>query len=165
MTTTPSDTRPFRAVDLGTLVVLAWSGQAPDGDMPYLLAYSLGDGANGPEGSEAAVAALLRNDGLNLGGEVVDGAQRPGLPMTLLAEAGQAVLTMPYLNAQCSVPPEWFAAVRTRGFAYFMFATRPWPEAAPGRPVAPERLASFAGAVETLSTAAHVLLPTRNLRG
>jgi hypothetical protein len=46
-----------------------------------------------------------------------------------------------------------------------VFATRPWPEAAPGRPVEPWRLAAFAGAEETLSTSAHVLLPARSLRG
>ncbi|MFC3577644.1 DUF5949 family protein [Streptomyces yaanensis] len=165
MTTTSSETRPFRAIDLGTLVVMAWSGEAPDGDMPYLLAYSLGDGASGPEGSTAAIRALLRTNGLNVGEEVTDGSQRPSLPVTLLAEAGQAVITMPHLNAQCTVPPEWLAAVRARGFAYFVFATRPWPEGVPGRPVDPERLAAFAGAEQTLSTAAHVLLPARSLRG
>ncbi|MFD1663573.1 DUF5949 family protein [Streptomyces caeni] len=165
MTTTPSATRSFRAADLGTLVVVAWSGEAPGGDMPYLLAYSLGDGASGPAGCTAAIGALLRANGLNAGEEVVDGSQRPSLPVTLLAEAGQAVLTMPYVNAQCGVPPEWTAAVRARGHAYFLFATRPWPEAVPGRPVQPERLAAFAGAEETLTTAAHVLLPVRSLRG
>ncbi|MFJ8361602.1 DUF5949 family protein [Streptomyces sp. NPDC093984] len=165
MTTTSSATRPFRAADLGTLVVLAWSGEAPGGDMPYLLAYSLGDGESGPEGSAAAVEALLRANGLHPGGQLIDGTQRPGLPVTLLAEAGRAVVTMPHLNAQCTVPPQWLAALRARGHAYFLFATRPWPEAAPGRPVEPERLAAFAGAEETLTTAAHVLAPALSLRG
>jgi hypothetical protein len=165
VTTPSSGTRPFRAADLGTLVVLAWSGEAHDGDMPYLLAYSLGDGESGPGGSAAAVEALLRANGLNVGQELVDGSQRPGLPVSLLAEAGQAVVTMPYVNAQCAVPPEWSAAVRARGHAYFLFATRPWPEAVPGRPLEPERLAAFAGSEETLRTAAHVLLPARSLRG
>ena len=143
---------------------MAWSGEAPGGDMPYLLAYSLVDGESGPEGSAAAIEALLRANGLNVG-EVTDGTRRPSLPVTLLAEAGQAVLTMPHLNAQCTVPPEWLTAVRARGFAYCVFATRPWPEAVPGRPVEPRRLAVFAGAQETLNTAAHVLLPARSLRG
>ncbi|MER6127659.1 DUF5949 family protein [Streptomyces sp. NPDC001795] len=165
MTTTSSETRPFRAADLGTLVVMAWSGEAPDGDMPYLLAYSLGDGESGPDGSTAAIRALLHANGLNVGEEITDGTQRPSLPVTLLVEAGQAVVTMPYLKAQCTAPPEWLAAVRARGIAYFLFATRPWPEAVPGRPVEPERLAAFAGAEETLNTAAHVLLPARSLRG
>ncbi|MFE9098382.1 DUF5949 family protein [Streptomyces sp. NPDC007264] len=165
MTTPRSATRSFRAEDLGTLAVVAWSGEAPGGDMPYLLAYALGDGASGPTGCTAAIGALLRANGLNAGEELIDGSQRPSLPVTLLAEAGQAVLTMPYVNAQCGVPPEWSAAVRARGYAYFLFAIRPWPEGVPGRPVPPERLAAFVGAEDTLTTAAHVLLPLRSLRG
>jgi hypothetical protein len=83
--------------------------------MSYLLAYSLGDGASGPRSCAAAVATLLRNNELNVGQEVVDGTRRPGLPVTLLIEAGQAVVTMPCLNAQCATPPEWLAAVHARG--------------------------------------------------
>ncbi|MDT0569848.1 DUF5949 family protein [Streptomyces sp. DSM 3412] len=165
MTSTSAETRPFRPADLGTLVVMAWSGEAPDGDMPYLLAYTLGDGQSGPEGSTAAVADLLRSLGLSIGEKVVDGAAHPSLPVTLLVEAGQAVVTMPQLNAQCPAPPEWLDAVGRRGFAYLLFATRPWPEARPGTPVEPEALAAFAGDAETLTSAAHVLLPARSLRG
>ena len=77
---------------------MAWSGEAPDGDMPYLLAYTLGDGQSGPEGSTAAVADLLTSLGLSIGEKVVDGAAHPSLPVTLLVEAGQAVVTMPQLN-------------------------------------------------------------------
>ncbi|MFE5138232.1 DUF5949 family protein [Streptomyces fagopyri] len=165
MTSTSSETRPFRAVDLGTLAVMAFSGEAPDGDMPYLLAYSLGDGEGGPGASTVAIEELLRNNGLPVGDTLLDGSRQPSLPLTLLVEAGQAVVTMPYLNAQCVVPPEWLAAVGERGYAYFLFATRAWPEAEPGRPVAPESLAAFAGDEETLLSAAHVLLPARSLRG
>ncbi|MDX2598568.1 DUF5949 family protein [Streptomyces caniscabiei] len=165
MTSTSAETRPFRPADLGTLVVMAWSGEAPDGDMPYLLAYTLGDGQSGPEGSTAAVEDLLTSLGLSIGEKVVDGAAHPSLPVTLLVEAGQAVVTMPQLNAQCPAPPEWLAAVGRRGFAYLLFATRPWPEAQPGMPVEPEALAAFAGDTETLTSAAHVLLPARSLRG
>ncbi|MGW0705291.1 DUF5949 family protein [Streptomyces sp. NPDC002643] len=164
MTSTSAETRPFRPADLGTLVVMAWSGEAPDGDMPYLLAYTLGDGASGPEGSSAAVADLLTGLNLSIGEKIVDGAANPGLPVTLLVEAGQAVVTMPHLNAQCPAPPEWLTAVAQRGFAYLVFATRPWPEAQPGKPVEPEALAAFAGDTETLTSAAHVLLPARTLR-
>lgn len=164
MTSVSSETRPFRAADPGTLVVMAWSGAAPDGDMPYLLAYSLGDGASGPEASSAAVERLLLSLGLPLGGELVDAAGRPGLPLSLLVEAGRAVVTMPHLNAQCLAPPEWLAAVGRRGYAYLVFTTRPWPAAEPGKPVDPETLAAFAGAAETLHAAAHVLLPARSLR-
>ncbi|MFI6035332.1 DUF5949 family protein [Streptomyces sp. NPDC051315] len=166
MTSTSSATRPFSMADLGTLVVMPWSGEAPDGsDMPYLLAYSLGDAADGPEASAAAVERLLTANGLPVGGDLVDGTERPNLPVTLLVEAGQAVLTLAGLSAQCVPPAEWIAAARERGYAYLVFTTRAWPEAAPGKPVEPEALAAFAGAEETLTAAAHVVLPARRLRG
>ena len=50
---------------------MAWSGEAPDGDMPYLLAYTLGDGQCGPEGSTAAVADLLTSLGLSMSAKTV----------------------------------------------------------------------------------------------
>ncbi|MFJ3229640.1 DUF5949 family protein [Streptomyces sp. NPDC086787] len=166
MTSTPSQTRPFRVADLGTLVVLPWSGEAPDGaHTPYLLAYSLGDAAGGPQATAAAVEQLLARNGTPAGGEPVDGTTKSSLPVTLLVEAGQAILTMPQLRVQCAVPPEWLAAVAERGYAYLVFTTRPWPEAKPGVPVAPEALAAFAGAAETLVAAAHITLPARSLRG
>lgn len=166
MTSTPSETRPFRLADLGTLVVLAWSGEAPDGsDMPYLLAYSLGDAESGPEATATAIQTLLENNGLPVGGDLVDGTARPSLPVTLLVEAGQAVLSLAPLNAQCPAPEEWLAAVGERGYAYLVFTTRPWPEGEPGKPVTPEALKDFAGAEETLTAAAHVVLPARSLRG
>lgn len=71
---------------------------------------------------------------------------------------------MPQLNAQCIPPAEWLTAVAERGFAYLVFTTRPWPEAQPGKPIEPEALAAFAGAEETLTAAAHVILPARSLR-
>ncbi|GGZ17868.1 DUF5949 family protein [Streptomyces poonensis] len=163
MTSTPTEARPFRPGDLGTLVVMAWSGGTADGDMPYLLAYPLGDGENGPEASSAAVGQLLRDIGLPLG-EETDAAGLPHLPVTLVLEAGQAVVAMPHFAARCPAPDEWLAAVTERGYAHLVFATRPWPEAAPGRSVEPEALAAFAGAPETLSSAAHVLLPARSPR-
>ncbi|WP_129309114.1 DUF5949 family protein [Streptomyces sp. L2] len=163
MTSTPTEKRPAEA---GTLVVLAWSGEAPDGsDMPYLLAYSLGDAEGGPEATSAAVRQLLDRNGLPVGGDLVDGTGKPGLPVSLLVEAGQAVLNMPQLVAQCDAPPEWLAAVKERGYAYLVFTTRAWPEGEPGKPVEPAALAAFAGAEETLTAAAHVVLPARSLRG
>ncbi|MFE0509647.1 DUF5949 family protein [Streptomyces sp. NPDC058964] len=166
MTSISSEARPFRGAELGTLVILPWSGETSDGtDMPYLLAYSLGDAEGGPAATAAAVAHLLELNGLRVGGDVVDGTNKPSLPVTLLVEAGQAVLTMPQLKAQCAVPPQWLTAVAQRGCAYLVFTTRPWPEARPGTPVEPEALASFAGAEETLNAAAHVVLPARSLRG
>ncbi|MEV6764191.1 DUF5949 family protein [Streptomyces sp. NPDC051105] len=166
MTSTPSATRPFRPADLGTVAVLAWSGEAPDGsDMPYLLAYSLGDAAGGAEATSAAVEALLENNGLPVGGDLVDGTARPRLPVTLLVESGTAVLSLAPLNAQCPAPEEWLAAVDERGYAYLVFTTRPWPGGEPGKPVEVEALKEFAGAEETLTAAAHIVLPARSLRG
>ncbi len=165
MTSTPSATRPSRAADLGTLVVLAWSGEVPDGDMPYLLAYPLGDGPEGPEGSTAAVEELLETNGLPLGGNIADGNGEAGLPVSLLVEDGTAVVAMPGFHAQCSPPPRWLDAVAERGFAYFVFTTRPWPEAEPHKPVQPEALAAFACAEETLKAAAHLLLPAARSDG
>ncbi|SDM29092.1 hypothetical protein SAMN05444921_106105 [Streptomyces wuyuanensis] len=167
VTSTPSAVRAFRPARLGTLVVIAWSGEHPDDerDMPFLLAYALGDGEDGPEGAEAAARQLLDDVGLPVGTEFVDAAESVGLPVTLLVEAGQAVLTMPHLTAQCTVPPEWLAAVGDRGHVYFIFATRPWPEAVPGVPVSEEGLRGFVGDEAVLSTAAHCLLPVRQLRG
>ncbi|MFC9931776.1 DUF5949 family protein [Streptomyces sp. NPDC127190] len=163
MTSSSTETRP---ADLGTLVVLAWSGEAPDGsDMPYLLAYSLGDAEGGPEATAAAVEQLLTGNGLPVGGELVDGASRPSLPVSLLVEAGQAVVRMPQLVAQADAPPEWLAAVAERGYAYLVFTTRAWPEGRPGQPVEAADLAAFAGAEETLNAAAHVVLPATSLRG
>lgn len=167
VTSTPGAVRAFRPARLGTLVVIAWSGEHPDDerDMPFLLAYALGDGDAGPEGTEAATRQLLEDVGLPVGAEYVDAAESAGLPLTLLVEAGQAVLTMPHLSAQCTVPPEWLAAVRDRGHVYVIFATRPWPDAAPGSPVTEDRLRAFVGDEAVLSTAAHCLLPVRQLRG
>ncbi|MFF8730441.1 DUF5949 family protein [Streptomyces sp. NPDC015171] len=163
MTSTPTENRP---AELGTLVVLAWSGEAPDGsDMPYLLAYSLGDTAAGPEGTAAAVEQMLTGCGLPVGGALVDGTGRPSLPVNLLVEAGQAIVRMPRLVAQADAPPEWLAAVRERGYAYLVFTTRAWPEGEPGKAVDPAALAAFAGAEETLTAAAHVVLPATSLRG
>ncbi|MFE1315431.1 DUF5949 family protein [Streptomyces sp. NPDC058755] len=165
MTSTSSEARPFRAAALGTLVVLPWSGEAPDGsDMPYLLAYSLGDAEGGPEATAAAVGQLLERNGLPVGGDLVDGTTKPSLPVTLLVEAGQAVLNMPQLVAQADAPREWLAAAAKRGYAHLVFTTRAWPEGEPGKPVEPAALAAFAGADETLKAAAHIVLPTRSLR-
>ncbi|MGY0025064.1 DUF5949 family protein [Streptomyces sp. cg35] len=166
MTSTPSIDTTFRAADLGTLAVIAWSGEhvEEESDMPFLLAYSLGDSPAGPEAAEAAVAAHLHNNGLTVGTTVHDGARHPSFPVSLLVEAGQAVVSMPLLNAQCPVPPEWLAAAEARGSAYFIFTTRPWPTAAPGRPVPEGELEKFAGAEETLTAAAHCILPIRRIR-
>jgi hypothetical protein len=157
----------FRAADLGTLAVIAWSGKQAEGegDTPFLLAYSLGDSPAGPEAGEAAVRALLGNHGLTVGTTVHSGVRQPSFPVSLLVEAGQAVVSLPPVNAQCPVPPEWLAAVEAQGTAYFMFTTRPWPTAVPGRPVTEEELEKFVGDEATLTAAAHCVLPVRRIRG
>ncbi|MFI2432294.1 DUF5949 family protein [Streptomyces sp. NPDC018693] len=164
MTSATRQPRPPHPADLGTLVMIAWSGETPDGDMPYLLAYSLGDGRGGPDASAAAIEQLLLGSGLRIGDEFVADTARPSLPISLLVEAGQAVVSMPNLSAQCTPPPEWFAAVAERGSAHLVFTTRPWPEGRPGKPVDPQTLAAFAGAEETLKSAAHVVIAARSLR-
>ncbi|MEU8650234.1 DUF5949 family protein [Streptomyces sp. NPDC048737] len=164
MTSTSGAIRPFPVADLGTLVMMPWSGEAADGRaMPYLLACSLGNGPGGPEGATAAVERLLDHSGLPVG-DITDGTQRPSLPVSMLVVAGQAVVTMPWLKTQCTVRPEWLEAVAERGFAYFLFTTRPWPGDVPGATVAPEALNAFAGDEETLKAAAHIILPARSLR-
>lgn len=165
MTSTTGATRPSRPADLGTLVVMAWSGEAPGGDMPYLLAYTLGDAPSGPDAASTALRNMLESNGLPVGGDLVDGNGRPDLPVSMLVEAGQAVVSMPGFNARCTPPQEWLTAVDARGYAYFVFTTRPWPEALPGKPLTPEALAAFVGADETLNSAAHIVLPARSLRG
>ncbi|MCX3059435.1 DUF5949 family protein [Streptomyces beihaiensis] len=168
MTSTSSTETTLHPADLGTMAVIPWSGQHvtedDEGDMPYLLAYSMGDSPAGPEGTEKAVRTLLVNNGLTVGETVHNGAEHPSFPVSLLVEAGQAVVSMPLLNAQCPVPPEWLAAAEERGTAYFMFTTRPWPEATPGQPVSDEQLRAFAGDEATLTNAAHCLLPIRRIR-
>ncbi|QXE36421.1 hypothetical protein KQY30_21450 [Streptomyces sp. GMY02] len=152
---------------LGTLSVIPWTSDPSEGERnaPFLLAYSLGDGRGGPAAGEEAMRAVLQEIGLNPGGELVDVAQTPQVPVKLLVEAGQAVLTMPYLTSQCPVPPEWEEDARRTRQVYFMVATRPWPDGTPGRPMTEERLRAFAGDVGMLAGAAHCLVPVSSLRG
>ncbi|MER7762453.1 DUF5949 family protein [Streptomyces sp. NPDC097619] len=164
MTSTQTESAS-REARLGTLSVLAWIGDPEDGhDIPYLLAYSLGDGEGGPAASEGAARELLQQIGLRIGEEVLDGTTGSGIPITILVEAEQAVLTMPGLNAQCSAPPEWVRAAEDSGQVYFLFATRAWPEAVPGRPVTADMLQAFAGNEANLTSSAHIVLPVTKLR-
>jgi hypothetical protein len=151
---------------LGTLSVIPWTSDPAESERnsPFLLAYSLGDGREGPETGSATLRTVLAETGLRPG-EIIDLAQFPNVAITLLVEAGRAVLTMPHLNAQCPVPPEWEADARRTGQVHFVVATRPWTEAVPGRPVSEEQLRAFVGDEETLAGAAHCLLPVRSLTG
>jgi hypothetical protein len=151
---------------LGTLSVIPWTSDPTDSERnaPYLLAYSLGDGREGPEAGEETMRTVLGEIGLKPGGDLVDVSRAPGLGIKLLVEAGRAVLTMPYLNAQCPVPPEWERDAHGIGQVYFMVATRPWTSGTPGKPVTEDQLRAFIGDDDVLSTAAHCLLPVLSLR-
>jgi hypothetical protein len=162
VTSISTDPRPLRTADLGTLVIMSWSRETPDGDVPFLLACSLGDGEGGPEATPAAVEGLLSRSGLAVGGDtVLDGTVLPDLPIGLLVVPGAAALTMPGVNAQFVPTQRWRAAVDERGFACLIFATRPWPGGETGDGAA---VAAFANDKETLATAAQVVLPVRTLR-
>ncbi len=151
---------------LGTLSVLAWIGDPSEGhDIPYLLAYILGDGPQGREAGEAAARGLLEEMGLPIGDVVMDGTGKPAdFPIQIVLADNQIGLTMPGLNATCTAPDEWVAAANDSGQAYFLFATRAWPEAVPGRPVDAEALRAFAGDEEVLTGSAHCVLAVRRLQ-
>lgn len=166
MTSATSSTgTPLDPSHLGTITVIAWAGEnVNDGqDMPFLLAYSLGDGAAGPEAGEVAVRALLERSALPVGGGLVDGSAS-SVPVSVLVTGNSATLTVQHLNANCVVPPEWTDAAHARGQVYFMFTTKPWPQAAPGVPVEEEALKGFIGDEEVIMASAHCLVPVSTLR-
>ncbi|MEV7726907.1 DUF5949 family protein [Streptomyces sp. NPDC101733] len=151
---------------LGTLSVLAWIGDPSEGhDIPYLLAYTLGDGPQGRAAGEAAARGLLEEIGLPIGDMVMDGTRSPRTFAVQIVLAGnQVALTLPGLNATCTAPDEWVEAAQESGRAYFLFATRAWPEAVPGKPVAPEVLQAFAGDEAVLTGSAHCVLTVQTLQ-
>lgn len=164
MTSTSSETRPFRIADLGTLVVMAWSGDAPDGDMPYLLASSLGDGEGGPEASAVAVEQLLAGTGLPVGGDIVDGSTARACRSVCSPRPVRPSSTCRSSTPGASRPRSGSPRSPNGASPTSCSPHRPWPEAQPGKPIEPEALAAIAGAEETLSAAAHVILPARSLR-
>ena len=150
---------------LGTLVVIPWAGAHEDGaDMPFLMAYSLGDGVGGPADGQEAVLEAAGKIGLPVGGAALDVANTR-VDVRVLVEGGKAVLTMPYLKVTCPVPDQWTAAAHTRGTVYVILASRPWPEAVPGAPISEEALRAFAADADVLGTAAHALVPAGRLNG
>jgi hypothetical protein len=165
-TNTAASSRSSLQSRLGTLVVIPWTGEYSEdgGDMPFLMAYSLGDGADGPVAGEEAVLAAAEEIGLPVGGAIHDVSRAPKTAITMLVEGGKAVLTMPYLHAACPVPDQWTAAARARKAVYVILASRPWPEAAPGTQLSEQALRAFAGDPEVLGTAAHFLVPVTSLR-
>ncbi|WP_250292400.1 DUF5949 family protein [Streptomyces atroolivaceus] len=165
MTTPKAATAPYSPAQLGTQILIGWSGSDPGTGRgtAFLLTYSLGDGPDGPEAGERAMRTALERSGLHVGGETLDASDLPNLPVKLLVQAGQAVLTLPHFTAQYTVPQEWLDVARAEGRVYGMFATRPWPAAVPGQPVGEELLRSFVGDPEVISTSAHCLMPVRSL--
>ncbi|MFI5802024.1 DUF5949 family protein [Streptomyces sp. NPDC051561] len=156
---------PLNRAHLGTIAVLPWAGEHVDDghDAAFLLAYPLGDGAGTDEEGDAAVRAVLAGAGLTTGGPIANGALST-VPVTLMVDGGNAVLTMPDLNVTCAVPPEWTAATEKRGQVHLMFTTRPWPDHKPGQPVTENELQAFVGDEDTITTAAHCRLPAARLR-
>ncbi|MFC8915394.1 DUF5949 family protein [Streptomyces sp. NPDC047821] len=153
---------------LGTLVVIPWANE-PESDSdapvtPFLMVYSLGDGRDGPEAGAEALRGELEKAGLSIGDKVTDVARETRVPVTLLVEAEQAVLNMPFMRVQCPVPPEWEKAAHETGKVYLICSLRPWPEAVQGKPVGEERLQAFLGADDMIAQSAHCLLPVRRVR-
>ncbi|MFE7356631.1 DUF5949 family protein [Streptomyces sp. NPDC057543] len=165
MTTPRTATGTFAQAQLGTITLIGWGGEHPDGgpDVAFLLVHSFGNGTDGPAAGEAAMRVALDRSGLPVGAGPVYAAETPRLPVKLLVQAGQAVLTLPHFTAQYPAPREWPAAAGQRGEVHTMFATRPWPEGTPGRPVSAELLRSFAADAEVIMTSAHCVLPVRGL--
>ncbi|MGW0120105.1 DUF5949 family protein [Streptomyces sp. NPDC003327] len=152
---------------LGTLTVIPWSSEpsADSAGTPFLMAYSLGDGRDGPEAGQQALRAALEAMGLSVGDRLFDLEKDAGIKASLIVEGGTAVLTLPFLKVQCPVPDEWLAAARERGHVYFLCSVRPWAEGAPGEPVDEARLRAYVSDEEMLADCAHVLMPVRRVQG
>ncbi len=165
MTSPQTASGTYTRAQLGTLTLIGWSGEHPHNgeDVAFLLVYSLGDGSEGPATGESAMHIALERCGLPVSGGPVRADETPGLPVKLLVQAGQAVLTVPHFSAQYPVPPEWLAAATAQGEVHVMFATRPWPQGAPGLPVDEDTLRAFAGDPDVIATSAHCVLPVRSL--
>ncbi|MCK8677928.1 DUF5949 family protein [Streptomyces lichenis] len=169
MTSSPAVSPGRQASPLGTLAVIAWAGD-PDAEpgqppqVPFLMVYSLGDGRDGPEAGSEALRAEVEKAGLSIGDKVSDLARETRVPISLLVEAEQAALTMPFLRVQCAVPPEWERAAHQSGKVYLIVSLRPWPEAVHGRPVDEEALRAFAGDETLMDVSAHCLVPVRRVR-
>ncbi|MFF9869275.1 DUF5949 family protein [Streptomyces sp. NPDC013953] len=153
---------------LGTLAVIPWTSEPSDESeepaTPFLMVYSLGDGAGGPEAGEKAMRSELERLGLSIGERLTDLGREPQIPVSLLVEAQRAVLQLPFMKAQCPVPPEWEKDAHESGTAYLIIATRPWPEAVAGKEVGPDRLRAFVSDELLLQSSAHCLLPVRRVR-
>ncbi|CAL9487095.1 DUF5949 family protein [Streptomyces sp. enrichment culture] len=155
-----------RRSPLGTLTVIPWCSEptADDPGEPLLMVYSLGDGQDGPEAGQLAMRAQLEQLGLSIGTHLVDLGRDRRFDASLLVEAERAVLSLPFMRAQCPVPPEWQHAAHAKGQVYLILAVRPWPQAVPGRAVPPEELRAFVSGDGFLEDSAHCLVPVLRVR-
>lgn len=151
---------------LGTLTVIPWVSEPSDDEFgtPLLMVYSLGDGRDGPEAGGEALRAELEKLGLSIGKQLIDLERHRQIPITLLVEAEQAVLNLPFMKVQCPVPPQWQRAAHAKGQVYLIFALRPWPEAVPGEEVPAEKLRAFVSGEGLLEGSAHCLTPVLRVR-
>ncbi|MFF3350404.1 DUF5949 family protein [Streptomyces sp. NPDC002779] len=161
MTSNSTQTHPVRSAEVGTFVAMSWSRETPQGAIPYILAFSLGDGDGGPESSAAAVEQLIHNCQLTPDDGLIDGSLRPSMPISLLVVDGSVVLSMPQINAPIVPSNQWLADVAERGYACLLITTRTWPG---GELNDTDALAAFANDEETLKLSAKVVLPARKLR-
>ncbi|MER7576733.1 DUF5949 family protein [Streptomyces sp. NPDC126514] len=161
MTSNSTQTHPVRSAEVGTFVAMSWSRPTPQGAIPYILAFSLGDGTDGPQGSSAAVEQLMHNCQLSPDDGLIDGSSRPSMPVGLLVVDGSVVLSMPQINTPIVPSSQWLTDVAERGYACLLITTRTWPG---GELTDTDKLAAFANDEETLKLSAKVLLPARSLR-
>ncbi|HEY9367864.1 DUF5949 family protein [Streptomyces sp.] len=166
MTSPNAISRARSANPLGTLTVIPWTiGPTAEKNITaFLMVYSLGDGPDGPEACEASMRQALQGMGLQIGGELADGAQA-ALGVHLLVEAQQAVLTLPFMKVQCPVPAEWEAAAHQNGQVVLLCPTTPWPEAVPGETVTEARLKTFVTDERVVKNSAHLVMPVRRIQG
>ncbi|MFJ3900760.1 DUF5949 family protein [Streptomyces sp. NPDC090025] len=167
MTTSNVVSPVHSAHTMGTLTVISWL-LGPTDEMPatpFLMVYSVGDGLHGPEAVEAELRQTLKDMGAPIGGDVVDAGKDRGIGAHLLVEAERAVLTLPFMNAQCPVPAEWQAAAYETGHVILMVPVTPWPDAAPGVPVPEDRLRAFITDEDIVKNAAHIAVPVSRIQG
>ncbi|MEV6963198.1 DUF5949 family protein [Streptomyces sp. NPDC051207] len=161
MTSNSTQTHPVRSAEVGSFVAMSWSRETPQGAIPYILVFSLGDGTSGPEGSATAVEQLIHNCQLSTDDGLIDGSLRPSMPISLLVVDGSVVLTMPQINTPIIPSNQWLTDVTERGYACLLITTRTWPG---GELTDTDALAAFANHEETLKHSAKIVLPTRKLR-
>ncbi|MEU6933011.1 DUF5949 family protein [Streptomyces sp. NPDC046385] len=152
---------------MGTLTVISWT-LGPTDDMPatpFLMVYSLGDGLHGREAGEAELRATLEGMGVPIGDIVVDAGQERGIGAHLLVEAERAVLTLPFMNAQCPVSADWQAAAYETGHVIVKVPVVPWTDAEPGAPVDEAGLRAFVSADEVVRNTGHIAVPVSRIQG